>query len=325
MSDLKRSPRGQARGALRAGLAALLALGVSPGAALAWGNDGHRTIGLIAEHYLTAAQRAEVKRLLALPIDPALPANMMDRATWGDAYRDSDRNTTKVRYYATRKWHFVDIDIDNPDLKAACFGDQTLPAGTLASKGPADDCVARKIEQFQAELADRSLPDAERALALNFLLHFVGDLHQPLHAAEHDHDQGGNKVLVVSGSAQYGDTLHGYWDSKTVSRMGSSPQAISTALIAAMDQTLTPADLADWRRGGPRDWAQESFQIAKTSAYDIPAITRPCLIKDYDKPPKHEVCRVLPTTYAVDATGQARRQLEKAGVRLAYVIGQALQ
>ena len=89
--------------------AASLALLACPGLANAWGPQGHKTIGLIAEHYLTNSQRDEVQRLLALPIDPPVPANMADRATWADVYRDSDRNTTKERYNATHNWHFVEI------------------------------------------------------------------------------------------------------------------------------------------------------------------------------------------------------------------------
>jgi len=299
--------------------ALFFSLGV-PNAALAWGNKGHKTIGLIAEQYLSPAQKAEVQRLLALPIDPYLPATMADRATWADAYRDSDRNTTKVRYTGTRQWHFVDLDVDAPDLKAACFGDVLLPAGALASQGPADDCVARKIEQFQAELADHSLPDSERALALMFLLHFVGDIHQPLHAAEHQHDQGGNKVFVVNGKAKFGTTLHGYWDGTTLDRLGSSPEAIA----ADLTQAITPADLAAWRAGGPRDWAMESFQAAASVAYKIPAATRPCLIKAFNGPDKQEACHQLSAGYPVAATGRARSQLQKAGVRLAFALSKAL-
>lgn len=297
-----------------------LALLASPGLAKAWGPQGHKTIGLIAEHYLTAAQRAEVQRLLALPIDPDVPATMADRATWADVYRDSDRDTTKVRYDATHNWHFVDIDVDAPDFKRACHGDAPFPAGVLASQGPANDCVVRKIEQFQAELADRRLPDAERALALTFLLHFVGDVHQPLHAAEHKNDQGGNKVLVVAGKAKYGDKLHGYWDSVTVARLGSGPEALSAALI----KDISPADLQAWRKGGPRDWAMESFQGAKDVAYNLPATTRPCLIRGYDKPPTQEICHLLSDDYQAAAAGRAQQQLEMAGVRLAWVIGKAL-
>jgi len=301
--------------------AASLALLACPGLANAWGPQGHKTIGLIAEHYLTNSQRDEVQRLLALPIDPPVPANMADRATWADVYRDSDRNTTKERYNATHNWHFVDVDIEKPDLKAACFGDAPLPAGTLASQGPEKDCVARKIEQFQAELANHHLADTERALALNYLLHFVGDIHQPLHAAEHDNDQGGNKVFVVAGQAQYGDTQHGYWDSVTVARLGSGPGPLSAALIA----DITPADLKAWRKGGPRDWAMESYASAKTIAYAVPTDTRPCLIKVYGKPPRHETCRQLTKDYPAIAAGRAQRQLQMAGVRLADIIAQALK
>ena len=134
--------------------AAALVAAFAQQSAYAWGNDGHKVVGLIAQHYLSPVELAEVQRLLDFPADTALKATMEDRATWADAYRDGDRNTTKVRYILTRNWHFVDLDINHPDMTASCFGDHPAPAGTLASEGPAEDCVVRRIEAFQAELTD---------------------------------------------------------------------------------------------------------------------------------------------------------------------------
>jgi hypothetical protein len=105
-------------------------------------------------------------------------------------------NTTKKRYEATEEWHFVDIELDNPNLDMACFNHPAVAQGVPASKGPKDDCVVDKINQFKAELSNSATPDAEKLLALKFLLHFVGDVHQPLHSAD-DHDRGGNDKFVI--------------------------------------------------------------------------------------------------------------------------------
>jgi hypothetical protein len=105
---------------------------------------------------------------------------------WADKYRDSDRDTTRNRYEATWRWHFVDIELGQQDLGPACFGHPALPPGVPASKGPPRACVVDKINQFAAELGDPATGASEQLLALQFLLHFVGDLHQPLHAAD-DH------------------------------------------------------------------------------------------------------------------------------------------
>ena len=118
--------------------------------------------------------------------------DIASEATWADKYRDSDRNGTKIRYEATWRWHFVDVELPQPDLVAACFGHPALPLGIPASKGPPQACVVDKINQFSAELGDPATAYSEQLVALKFLLHFVGDLHQPLHASD-DHDSGGRR------------------------------------------------------------------------------------------------------------------------------------
>ena len=150
---------------------------VAPRPVLAWGDEGHKVIGLIAEHYLDPAVRAKVATLLAADTDTLAGHDIASEATWADKYRDSDRDTTKLRYQATRQWHFVDIELTRPDLAAACFGHPQLPPGVLASNGSPQACVVDKIDQFAAELGDRATSASEQLLALKFLLHFVGDLH----------------------------------------------------------------------------------------------------------------------------------------------------
>jgi hypothetical protein len=68
---------------------------------------------------------------------------------WADKYRDSDRNGSRERYDRTRQWHFVDIELDKPNLDRACFGHPGLPSGVLASRGPAGACIVDKIDQFR--------------------------------------------------------------------------------------------------------------------------------------------------------------------------------
>lgn len=303
--------------------ASVIATAAIPQAASAWGDEGHETIGLVAEHYLTPAEKAEVDRLLALPIElqSAVPATMRDRATWADKYRDSDRNSTKIRYNLTHNWHFVDLAIDQPNMTTACFGDHALPPGANPSEQTADECVVQKIEEFTQVLANKSLPDADRAKALTFLLHFVGDIHQPLHAAERNDDHGGNLVYIVIGKNKNGSNLHSYWDTATVKRLGSTPEALSGALIS----DISASDLTAWRTGGPRDWAMESYQVAHDAAYRLPSQHRNCTIRDRTKPPRTEDCTLLDQQYQVNAAGRVHHQLEVAGVRLAWVISQALK
>src|ERR1700744_1432499 len=148
-------------------LAALGLMAAVP--ASAWGDLGHQVTALIAYRHLLPQPRARLDALLASDGDPLTAPDFASRATWADKYRNSHRETAA--------WHFVDIEIDHPDLSAACFGFPALGAGQAASAGPANDCVVDKIDAFERELGDPATLQAERILALKFLMHFVGDMH----------------------------------------------------------------------------------------------------------------------------------------------------
>ena len=104
---------------------------------------------------------------------------------------------------------------------------------TLASNGPAEACAVDKVEQFQAELAAAKTDAEERLFALKFLLHFVGDLHQPLHSSDH-HDRGGNSVKVIVDDFPHNarDELHGFWDATCRRHRHSTYGPYSTQLLA---------------------------------------------------------------------------------------------
>lgn len=276
----------------------------------AWGDEGHRIVGRIALPLLTPAARTQVEALLAADDDALTPPDFVSRTVWADRWRDSDRNTSKIRYTATEQWHFVDIEIARPDLSDACAGQRPLPENTPASQGPGRDCVVDKVEQFAAELADTTLPQAERILALKFLLHFTGDLHQPLHAAD-NHDQGGNQVQVLYGHHRVASRLHAYWDTAVVQRIGRDEAEVAEELTETFAVERTA-----WQQGKPADWALESFAAAKNIAYALPTATVP----DEHGTPAY----VLNEGYEQRAAETAREQLAKAGYRLAALLNAAL-
>lgn len=111
-----------------------------------------------------------------------------------------------------------------------------------ASSGPAEDCVVDKIEQFEAELSNPKTAAPEKVVALQFLLHFVGDLHQPLHASD-DRNRGGNSKTVQSSDLGSGN-LHGFWDTQLVQALGPDPHAVSAKLIAS----ISPVEKAAWEK-----------------------------------------------------------------------------
>ena len=285
----------------RAVLALCGLIALAPARALAWGYEGHKVIALIARGYLAPATRGKVDALLAADTDTLTAHDMASEATWADAFRSAGHRETA-------QWHFVDIEIDQPDLKTACFGFPASPAG-LASTGPASDCVADKVEEFSAELRDPATSPAERLLALKFLLHFAGDVHQPLHASDHQ-DRGGNCVPVALGGSRT-TNLHAWWDTGVVQLLGTDPAAVAAQLTAQ----ITPAERAQWEQGDPRAWAQEAYTVAKASAYSL------------NTPPgcgRDAAPVSLPDAYVAAARTAAALQLERAGVRLAKLLNTAL-
>jgi hypothetical protein len=297
----------------------------TPHVACAWGNTGHRVIALIALDRLTPAARARIDGLLQRDSDHLVDATFDGWATWADAYR--------LQAPGTESWHFIALEISggstNADIAAACHGLPPLSPGALASEGPVDDCIVNKLTEFVAELRDPRTSDAETIVALKFLIHFVGDIHQPMHVAD-NHDSGGNCVRVTFPGAYSGMNLHSYWDTfvvwpTVIGTVDSQKSPILRDLIAGiLKDNITDAKTAKWTDGLPDDlaagtlsrkWALESFAIAQSTAYDHLPVAARC----GDDPPV-----ALSPEYQASARAAAMMQLEKAGVRLAFLLNMLL-
>lgn len=253
--------------------AALILLAVP---AQAWGPQGHEIVALIAANELTPAARSQVARLLGGP------AMMVHDSNWADEIRDQRRNTGR--------WHYVDIPLQAPgyDARRDC---------------PGQDCVVAQIENDLRVLSNPRLSDAVRADALRFLIHFVADVHQPLHAEDHD-DRGGNQVRVMMG--RYRASLHRVWDSEVVDALGSDAGSQANAI----ERSITPGQRKSWSSGAPAQWANEAHAIARDQIYPPLAGQR-------------EVR--LPRDYAYRQAPVTRMLLAKAGVRLAFLLNRALK
>lgn len=271
--------------------------------AKAWGDEGHEIVALIARSYLDPVARKKVNALLAADTDPLTEHKIAAAATWADRYREANVNGSRL---ATRQWHFVDIELNAPDLDRACFGHPATPPGTPVSQGPARDCVVNKIQAFTAELANPVTAQEEQIVALKFLLHLVGDLHQPLHVSD-DHDRGGNDKRV-SADGFYAGTLHHYWDTEFVQQLGTSPNRAAAALV----RRISERDQQAWAQGGPVEWAMDTFKIGRDHAYG--QLPRPNEKGSYR----------LTDAYVAMATQDVATQLSKAGVRLAVTLNKAL-
>ena len=278
----------------------LLVAILASGQANAWGDLGHKVTALIAYRHLTPRARTTLDALLASDPDPLTPPDFTGRATWADKYRSTHRETAA--------WHFVDIEIDRPDIRGACFDFPAIGDAKLASLGPAQDCVVNKIDQFAAELASGTTPPPERLLALKFLIHFIGDVHQPLHIADH-HDRGGNCIGL---SRQHGQAanLHAYWDVDVVEALGDSPGQIADRL----DRNITRGEKRKWAEGTAASWAMESFDIGRRDAYALATLPT-C---------QRHGSVTLSAKYRAQAQKDAATQLLKAAIRMATVLNGAL-
>ena len=272
--------------------------------ALAWGDEGHEVVALVAQSFLEPDVRKRVTALLASDTDTLTGHDIASAATWADKFRDANIGGSRQR---TRQWHFVDIEITAPNFDEACFNHPPIPTGTPASDGPEADCVVDKIQEFAAELANPSTDIEEQVAALKFVLHFVGDVHQPLHSSD-DHDRGGNDKRISASGLSAGN-LHHFWDTEFVDQLGPDPKTIASDLIGH----ITKDQQLQWQSGNPADWAQETFRIAKSDAYG-----------QLPEPNTHGSFR-LSDDYVTMATNDVALQLSKAGVRLAMILNQSLR
>jgi hypothetical protein len=309
---------------------------LTPAACFGWGNEGHEIVAAAAARVLADDDPAVLDRanaLLATDTDNEwTDTDMASEATWADALR---ANSTQGRT-VTADWHFVDIDFDHPNADQACFGHPVIPPGKTASEGPTPACVIDKIGQFSRALGDPSTTAKERLLALKFLLHFVGDIHQPLHAITHidpdtrTEDRGGNCVGILRGNARNPVRLHSYWDTTLVVR------ALRKNLDAAVDELMTHIsshEKQEWARGTATEWAQESYDLGKSTVYEgvidrMPVQTNFIFRDSHGQPDNRcgpsKVFKIDTVTYDKRAVAAVKEQLAKAAVRLAWILKENL-
>jgi nuclease S1 len=217
----------------------------------AWNAQGHRLVALVAANHLTPAARQQVQTLLG-------NETLADVAVWADSYLLGNNQTSF--------WHYVNI----PPDAASYDRDRDCPRQPgVAAGGRGDtwrDCVVDRIRYNQERLADTSLDRADRAIALKFLVHLVGDLHQPLHVL--GVERGGNGIRVsVFGSpdCRYDDgtpypcNLHGVWDTELIARRRLSDEQY----VAQLEGLVTQRGWSGTSNGSPDAWAMESHAAAK--------------------------------------------------------------
>lgn len=263
--------------AARQTLALVLMLSaLTPMVANAWGPKGHRLLAGLAATELTPRARSEVSRLLHGEAEPTLAGV----ANWADALREHDPDLGK----RSARWHYVNLAEDDCVYQPA-------------TQCPNGDCLIEAIARQRALLADHRQPDAVRAQALKFLVHFVGDAHQPLHAG-YARDRGGNTVQIQLD--RKGTNLHWIWDGEVI----ASGKMSERRYLRHLQQMPLPAD-ARIGIDDPTTWVEVSCRIVLRDGF-------------YPLKPKIE------PAYFTQWRPTAEQQLRIGGHRLAAVLNAAL-
>jgi hypothetical protein len=316
---------------LRAGIFACLFVFVFaslPAPARAWGCEGHQVVALLAEKHLTPHALSMAKKILSEgPIDPSLNRYCKPGAV--DALADASTWPDDIRALRpeTAPWHYVDIPLGTTRRDVEQFCD------------PKEGCVTRAITDQLAILRSADADPQKRADALRFVIHFVGDLHQPLHATTNN-DQGGNCVPVAffdllpqlrnPQTESYAPNLHGVWDTNILAKATEGKTVDQVA--SDLDQSFR-RKIARWQEGsGDIDtWAWESYQLATKKVYGklpvrIPAEAPQPVMSCADD--NHISARMLKLNEHLDEPYQntaapiVRQRLAQAGARLALLLNQ---
>jgi hypothetical protein len=241
----------------------------------AWGPAGHRIVADLAQRQLRPSALAEAQRLLAGEAEPTLAGV----SSWADELREADRGNASVR------WHYI-------NFHGECA---YVPARDCAD----GNCVIAAINRQFLVLADRRRPDAERRDALKFLVHLVGDVHQPLHASSRT-DKGGNDFQISLRGK--GSNLHSVWDREIIGQRRLDPLAYADLLS---ERAPLPADPTGGSIRPAVDWALESCKLVETAGL---------------YPPGH----VVDEDYLARQQPIVETRLRQAGARLANMINVAL-
>ena len=238
---------------------------------MSWGVVGHKAVAQIAENHLTPKAKEAVKNLLGFE-------SMADISSWADDIRYDQR------YKNTSGRHFVNLP-----------SGLTFDQFSAAIKSEAGENAYKVLLQCVSELQNSSRSKYDKVIALKFLVHIVGDAHQPMHVS-HAEDRGGNNINVSMGKTFAGN-LHGLWDSGFIEREG-----LSYKKMAVTYDTATPEEIKKWQSDSPMIWLWESYQISSVLYEE--AAANPDFDDDYYK----------------DHLPIVQKRIEKGGIRLAGLL-----
>lgn len=277
-----------------------------PARASAWGGEGHRITARVAWARMKQSTRDKITAILGSEV--ALKA----AANWPDTlYSDPER------YGYTFKWHFVDIPT-NTDHKYLASRDCKQNEG---------ECVIKALASQRVRLMNTSTGAGKRLNALRFIIHFMGDLHQPLHCAQDNDDAGGNGKAVCffgvctakSGGKVKNANLHMTWDKLMIQHTKISEDDYVEKIVSRIE-AMSQSELDEILAGDTVKWAEDAHQIAFTHAYALPTPTKKKKFSKKTQKYYYIDSYALGQEYHDDNIGHVDNQLLKGSVRLAAML-----
>ena len=237
---------------------------------ISWGFKGHQAVATIAENHLIPQAKAQITALLG-------SQSLADVSTWADEVRN------EPAFKSTAGWHFVDLPLG---LSFEEFSKEVRAQG--------EDNVYGAMQKARSILTHPKASRSQKIEALKFLVHFVGDAHQPMHVSRKE-DKGGNTIQVRFDNQ--GTNLHSLWDSKLLDHQGLSVVEMSKQFDKA-----SPEDIQKWQADQPMQWLWESYQITTRLYAEV------------------EKNNTLDEDYYKTHIGIIEQRIEQGGVRLAGVL-----
>ncbi|MCX2575115.1 S1/P1 nuclease [Pedobacter sandarakinus] len=236
-----------------------------------WGFFGHKTVASIAEVHLSEPAKSAVSNLLG-------SESLVDVAAWADEVRN------QPAYRNTAGWHFVNLPLG---LNRAKFRDSIgkIKEANLLSALVLNESI----------LLDPNATKSQKAIALKFVVHLVGDAHQPMHVSRAE-DKGGNSIQVQFDGK--GTNLHTLWDSRLLDHQG-----LSIADLVAKDN-VSRSKIRRWQKATPEDFLFESYKISS---------------KLYKEVAKNNN---IDEAYYQSHIGIANQRTEMGGIRLAGILNE---
>jgi hypothetical protein len=241
--------------------------------AFSWYDKGHRIVGLIAQANLTTEARRAIEKILPVGM------TLADAAVWPDHEGRSIRDFDPLHYVA------IPENASGYDQGRDC---------------PERNCMVEALKWFSEVIAAKNAPIMIRRLALHYVAHLVGDMHQPLHAGRAIDGGGTNIPVSYRGRTT---NLHFFWDTDLVELETGNEEEVANRLTT----NLTEEERLKWQAGDPKQWTDESLMLVRSYAYNTgPSVE-------------------LSDDYVDKARPVVRRRLAQAGIRLAWLLNIAFK